>query len=78
MTDSFEQYRHEMTRKLAYEYWERRGRRFGSPETDWASAEKAIDAYLLTSGQASPPVEIRLGADEAPFRSQQREMHLGL
>jgi hypothetical protein len=42
--------RHEMTKKLAYEYWERKGRRpFGSPETDWAQAEKAIDLHLLAS-----------------------------
>jgi hypothetical protein len=47
MTDSFEQYRHELMRKLAYEYWERRGRPFGSSEVDWSAAEKAIDPYLL-------------------------------
>src|SRR6478752_641168 len=50
MTDSFEQYRHGLMRKLAYEYWERRGRPFGSSEVDWSAAEKAIDPYLLTSG----------------------------
>jgi Protein of unknown function (DUF2934) len=49
MTHSFEQYRHEMIKKLAYEYWERKGRPFGSAKTDWASAEKAIDRYLLAS-----------------------------
>jgi DUF2934 family protein len=73
MTDSFEQYRHEMTKKLAYEYWERRGRPFGSPEIDWASAQNAIDVYLLTSGQESPPLEIRLEPDEGPFRARNRE-----
>jgi hypothetical protein len=78
MTDSFEQYRHEMTKKLAYEYWERKGRPFGSAETDWASAEKAIDVYLLTSGQESPPLEIHPEPEEGPFRSQQGEKYFGL
>jgi hypothetical protein len=68
MTDSFEQYRHELMRKLAYQYWERRGRPLGSPEVDWSSAEKAIDPYLLASGQESPPLEIPLEPDERPFR----------
>jgi len=35
MTDRFEQYRRELTKKLAYQYWERRGRPLGSPEIDW-------------------------------------------
>jgi Protein of unknown function (DUF2934) len=69
MTDSFEQYRHELMRKLAYEYWERRGRPFGSSEVDWSAAEKAIDPYLLTSGQEFPPLEIRPEPDEGPFGS---------
>jgi Protein of unknown function (DUF2934) len=50
MTD-FEQYRRELTKKLAYQYWERRGRPLGSPDVDWSSAEKAIDPYLLALGQ---------------------------
>jgi Protein of unknown function (DUF2934) len=32
----------EHTRNLAFEYWERRGRPFGSPEIDWSAAEKAL------------------------------------
>jgi hypothetical protein len=67
MTD-FEQYRRELTKKLAYQYWERRGRPLGSPGVDWSSAEKAIAPYLLASGQESPPLEIRLEPDERPFR----------
>jgi hypothetical protein len=48
MTDSFEQYRHEMTKKLAYEYWERKGRRpFGSPETDSSPIRGMTDAELI-------------------------------
>jgi len=81
MTDRFEQYRRELTKKLAYQYltlskhpcfylnrWERRGRPLGSPEIDWSSAERAIDPYLLASGQQSPTLEIRLEPDEHPFR----------
>jgi Protein of unknown function (DUF2934) len=64
----FEQYRRELTKKLAYQYWERRGRPLGSPEIDWASAERAIDPYLLASGQESPTLQIRLEPDENPFR----------
>ncbi len=30
--------------QLAYEYWERRGRPFGSPEVDWFRAESDLDA----------------------------------
>jgi hypothetical protein len=67
MTD-FERYRHELMKKLAYEYWERRGRPLGSPEIDWSAAERTIDPYLLASGQESPPLEIRLEPDERPFR----------
>lgn len=36
----------ESTRKLAYEYWERRGRPFGSPEVDWFAAKKDLDLAL--------------------------------
>jgi Protein of unknown function (DUF2934) len=33
---------HERIEKLAYEYWERRGRPLGSPEIDWFEAKKAL------------------------------------
>jgi len=33
---------HELTEKLAYYYWERRGRPLGSPEIDWFAAEQAL------------------------------------
>jgi DUF2934 family protein len=49
MSDSSDQDRHEMTKKLAYEYWDRKGCPLGSAEIDWASAQKAIDVYLLDS-----------------------------
>jgi hypothetical protein len=33
---------HEITAKLAYQFWEQRGRPFGSPEVDWFAAEKTL------------------------------------
>jgi hypothetical protein len=30
--------------QLAYDYWDRRGRPFGSPEEDWFRAEREIRA----------------------------------
>ena len=35
MTDHLERYRRELKKKLAYQYWERRGRPLGSPQIDW-------------------------------------------
>ena len=42
--------RHEFVAKLAYQYWQERGRPFGSPEADWFRAERAVYSSLLTSG----------------------------
>ena len=42
--------RHEFVAKLAYQYWEERGRPFGSPEADWFRAERAVYSSLLASG----------------------------
>ena len=42
--------RHEFVAKLAYQYWEERGRPFGSPEADWFRAEQAVYSSLLASG----------------------------
>ncbi len=42
MNDFFAGNLHEYTTKLAFEYWERRGRPLGSPEIDWSAAEKAL------------------------------------
>jgi Protein of unknown function (DUF2934) len=49
--------RHELVQKLAYQHWEKRGSPFGSPETDWFAAEKAMRAYLLSSGIERGPDE---------------------
>jgi hypothetical protein len=42
--------RHEFVAKLAYKFWEERGRPFGSPEVDWFRAERSVYASLLASG----------------------------
>jgi hypothetical protein len=42
MIDFFAGDLHHLTERVAYMYWERRGRPFGSPEVDWAAAEKAL------------------------------------
>jgi hypothetical protein len=42
--------RHEFVAKLAYQYWEKRGRPFGSPEADWFRAERAVYSSLLALG----------------------------
>ncbi|HMD84073.1 MAG TPA: DUF2934 domain-containing protein [Terriglobia bacterium] len=42
MIDFFAGDLHELTEKLAYEYWERRGRPLGSPEIDWHAAEETL------------------------------------
>lgn len=60
---------HELKAKLAYQFWEQRGRPFGSPEVDWFSAEKA-----LASAQRDPKLDlplygISLEANEGPFAS---------
>lgn len=64
MNDFFAGDLHELTEKRAYEYWERRGRPYGSPEIDWFAAEKALapsrrDDFSLYS--------LRLEANEGPY-----------
>ena len=46
MVDFFVEDPHSLTEKLAYEYWERRGRPIGSPEVDWFAAEKTLALAL--------------------------------
>ena len=58
---------HEVKAKLAYQFWEQRGRPFGAPEVDWLAAEKA-----LASAQRDPKLDlslygITLEANEGPF-----------
>lgn len=46
--------RHEFVTKLAYKFWEERGRPLGSPDVDWFAAERAVYASLVASGMISP------------------------
>ena len=57
----------ELTRKLAYEYWERRGRPLGSPEIDWAAAEKALASSL--KHRELPLVSLQMEPYEGAYRS---------
>jgi Protein of unknown function (DUF2934) len=68
MNDFFAGNLDELTRKLAYEYWERRGRPLGSPEIDWSAAEKALASpYGHPEGELSLG-SIRMEPDEGPYR----------
>jgi hypothetical protein len=50
---------HEDVPKLAYRFWEDRGRPMGSPEVDWYRAERVVE----TSPQVMPSLyDIALGA----------------
>jgi hypothetical protein len=66
MNDFFAGDLHELTEKLAYEYWERRGRPYGSPEIDWFAAEKALGS---SRGDELSLYSLRLEPNEGPYRS---------
>ena len=67
MSDSFAGDLHELTEKLAYQYWERRGRPFGSPEIDWFLAEKALASSRRSWKKDLPLCSLQLEANEAPY-----------
>jgi hypothetical protein len=46
---------HEVTAKLAYELWERRGCPLGSPEVDWRAAEQAPQSSHTNSNVVQKP-----------------------
>jgi hypothetical protein len=69
MIDFFAGDLHELTRRVAYELWERRGRPFGSPEVDWAAAEKALAASFKHSEKELPLYNFQLEACEGGYRS---------
>jgi hypothetical protein len=60
MVDFFAGDLQELTRKLAYEYWERRGRPLGSPEIDWLAAEKALASSFRYSAQDLPLYSLQM------------------
>jgi len=53
-TDFLGEDRHELVAKIAYKFWEQRGRPFGSPEIDWFAAERAVYSALVASGLVTP------------------------
>jgi len=67
MVDFFAGDLHKLTEKVAYEYWERRGRPLGSPEIDWAAAEKALASSL--KHRELPLVSLQMEPYEGAYRS---------
>lgn len=53
-TDFLGENRHEFVSKIAYQFWQERGRPFGSPDVDWFAAEQAVYSSLVASGLISP------------------------
>ena len=68
MTHLGEARRHQLISRLAYECWERRGRPLGTPEIDWLTAERAIDADRSALDRDLPFSAIRMEPDEGPWR----------
>lgn len=58
---------HELTARLAYQFWERRGRPWGSPEADWFAAGKALVRAQRDLKPGLPLYGIALEANEGPF-----------
>ena len=66
---------HEEVARLAYRFWEERGRPFGSPEVDWRRAEQELwDQASKAYPTASFALEAQTGAwvDPPPGRLQFR------
>jgi len=68
MTDLFVENPHSVAEKLAYEYWERRGRPLGSPEIDWAAAEKTLASSFRFSAQELPLYSLQMEPCEGSAR----------
>lgn len=68
MNSIFEKNLHELTERLAYEYWERRGRPIGSPEVDWFAAERFLGLKQRRSEDDFSLCSLRLEPDEGPCR----------
>jgi hypothetical protein len=47
--------------KLAYRFWEERGRPFGSPEEDWLKAEREFDRELIGPPERLPFSSLSFG-----------------
>ena len=55
-----------LTKQLAYENWERRGRPIGSPEVDWFAAEKELAATFGERAEGLSLNSVQLEPDEGP------------
>jgi len=60
-------YRHDEIAKLAYEFWQRRGHPFGSPEIDWYAAENTL--AVRYSQEQSPFLGVPFESEEGPYRA---------
>ncbi len=58
----------ELTRRLAFENWERRGRPHGSPQIDWCAAEKALTPLDEHLEEEFSLFGLKLEADERSSR----------
>ncbi len=47
--------------KLAYRFWEERGRPFGSPEVDWFQAEREFRRGLVGPSERLPFSSLSMG-----------------
>ncbi len=47
--------------KLAYQFWEERGRPFGSPEEDWLKAEREFEGGLTGPPERLPFSSLSMG-----------------
>jgi Protein of unknown function (DUF2934) len=47
--------------KLAYRFWEERGRPFGSPEEDWLKAEGEFVFWLIAPSERPPFSSLSMG-----------------
>ena len=68
MIDFFAGDLHHLTEKIAYECWQRRGCPLGSPEVDWAAAEKALASSFGHLQRELPLYSLRMEANEGPYR----------
>lgn len=55
---------HQALTRLAYEYWERRGRPFGTSEIDWSEAERTLAPSHRDSQPEFSLYSLQMGPDE--------------
>jgi Protein of unknown function (DUF2934) len=58
----------ELTRRLAFENWERRGCPLGSPQIDWSAAEKALTPSHAHLEEDFSLCSLRMEANEQSYR----------